>query len=312
MKKLLLAFLMLISSFAFANQQLTIVVPYPAGGDTDVLARLFASKYTEMTGKAAVVENRVGASGIIGFNYVSKAPNDGTVIALVPSTFVTVTYFYPAAKYDPLNDFSPIMLLAGQGFFLVVNSDTGIKTVKELVEANKKGKITAYGTPGVATPQNILGEMFNQSAKTNLTHIPFKGNSEIVNNMLNKTVDVTLNSMLPFIPHVESGKMNVIGVASSHRSPLFPNVPTLSEQGVPGLDFESWLGFVGPKGMSQEKVMEINRTLNEIIKQPDVQERLKKLAMIPNGSSPQVFKDRIANNQKKFDKIANTLNIKAE
>ncbi len=311
MKKLLFTLLMMLSSLSFANQ-LTIIVPYPPGGDTDVLARLFATKYTEVTGKPAVVENKVGASGIIGFNYVSKAPADGSIIALVPSTFVTATYFYPAAKYDPLNDFSPIMLLGGHGFFVIVNSDTGVKTVKELIEANKKGTVRAYGSPGVATPQNILGEMFNLNAKTTLTHVPFKGSSEVVNNMLNKTVDVSLNSLLPFIPHIESGKMNVIGIASSNRSPLYPNVPTLAEQGVPGIEFESWLGFVGPKGMSTEKVNEFNQIFNDIIKQPEVQERLKKLAMVPSGSSPQKFKDRIINNQQKFNKIAHTLNIKVE
>lgn len=311
MKKLLLTFLIMINSIAFANQ-LTIVVPFPAGGDTDILARIFATKYREMTGVPTVVENRVGASGIIGFNYISKAPNDGTVIGLVPSTFVTATYFFPAAKYDPLNDFSPIMQLSGHGFFLVVNSDTGIKTVKDLIEANKQGKVKAYGTPGVATPQNILGEMFNINAKTTLIHIPFKGNSEVINNMLNKTVDVSINTMLPFIPHVESGKISVIGVASPQRSPLYPNVPTLAEQGVRGIEFESWLGFVGPKGMSTEKVNELNKIFNEIIKQPDVQERLKKLAMLPIGSSPQVFVNRIQNNQNKFNNIAHTFNIKAE
>ena len=311
MKKILLILSMMLSTMTFANQ-LTIVVPYPPGGDTDVLARLFAAKYIEVTGKPAVVENRVGASGIIGFNYVSKANNDGSIIALVPSTFVTAPYFNPAAKYDPLNDFSPIMLLGGHGFFVIVNSDTGVKTVKELIDANKKGLVRAYGSPGIATPQNILGEMFNQAANTNLTHVPFKGSAEVVNNMLNKTVDVSLNSLLPFIPHIESGKMNVIGIASSQRSSLFPNVPTLNEQGISGIEFESWLGFVGPKGMSNEKVTELNQVFNDIIRQPDVQERLKKLAMIPTGSTPQRFRDRISNNQVKFNKIANTLNIKAE
>lgn len=311
MKKLLFTLLMMVSSLTFANQ-LTIVVPFPAGGDTDVLARIFATKYREMTGTPVVVENRVGASGIIGFNYISKAPNDGTVIGLVPSTFVTAPFFFPAAKYDPLNDFSPIMQLSGHGFFLFVNSDTGIKSVKDLVEANKQGKVKAYGSPGVATPQNILGEMFNNNAKTSLTHIPFKGNSEVITNMLNKTVDVSLNTMLPFIPHVESGKISVIGVASAQRSPLYPNVPTLAEQGVRGIEFESWLGFVGPKGMSSDKVNELNKTFNEIINQPDVQERLKKLAMSPVGSSPQVFINRIQNNQNRFNNIANTLNIKVE
>lgn len=311
MKKLIFALLMTIGSFAAANT-ITFVVPYPAGGDTDVLARLFATKYTELTGKTTVVENRVGASGIIGFNHVKNSPNDGSVIALVPSTFVTAPHFFPAATYDPLNDFTPIMQLGGHGFFVIVNSDTGIKNVKDLIAANKNGKVTAYGSPGVATPQNILGELFNLHAKTDLTHIPFKGNAEIVTNMLNNSVSVTLNSVLAFRPHVESGKMTIIASAGAERSPLYPAVPTLKEQGISGVEFESWLGFIGPKGMSASTVNEFNRTFNQIIQQPDVQERLKKLAMIPAGSSPEMFREKISTNQKKFSNISRTVNIKIQ
>jgi len=311
MKNILIAFLTMMCSLATAGT-ITFVVPYPAGGDTDVLARIFATKYTELTGKSTVVENRVGASGIIGFNYVKSAPNDGSVIALVPSTFVTAPYFFSAATYDPLNDFTPIMQLGGHGFFIIANSSTGIKTVKELIAANKQGKINNYGSPGVGTPQNILGEMFNLKAGTNITHIPFKGNAEIVNNMLNNTVDITINSALAFRPHVESGRMTIIASAGAQRSPLYPDVPTLAEQGIPGIEFESWLGFVGPKGMSTATVNEFNRVFNEIIKLPDVQERLKTLAMIPAGSSPSAFRQKIANNQKKFSAISKSLNIKAQ
>ena len=244
--------------------------------------------------------------------HISKAPADGTVIGLVPSTLATAPFFNPNAKYDAKTDFTPIMQLSGHGMFLAVNSNTGIKNVKDLVAANKDKKVLSYGTPGVASPQNVLGEMFNKEAGTDIRHVPFKGNADIINNMLNNTIPMSWNTMLPFIPHVESGVINIIAIASSKRSPLYPNVPTLKEQGYDGIEFESWLGFVGPKDMDKAEAAHLNHILNDIIKQPDVQDRLKKLAILPIGSTPEHFKDRISKDVEKFRKISKDLNIKVE
>lgn len=296
---------------AQAKQPLTIIVPFPPGGDTDILARLFALKYSERTGRTTIVENKPGAAGIIGFMQISKSVSDGSVIGLVPSTLTTAPYFNPeAAKYDPKTDFVPIMQLTGHGMFIAVNSDTNVRTVSELVDAIKKGRITAYGTPGIASPQNILGEMFKNATNTDVTHVPFKGNAEVVNALMNNTIQLTFNTSLPLLGLVESGKINLIANAGVRRSNLHPNVPTLEEQGIKGVEFESWLGFVGPKDMDSKIAMELNLAFNDIIKQPDVQDRLRRLAMNPIGSSTASFKDRIAKDSDKFLRISKEVNIR--
>lgn len=306
---------MMLLNVAHADQKqpLTVIVPYPPGGDTDILARLFATKYTEKTGRATVIENKPGAAGVIGFMHISKSPNDGTVIGLVPSTLATAPYFNPnAAKYDPKTDFVPILQLTGHGMYIAVNAETGVKTVADLIEANKAGKIKAYGTPGVASPQNIFGELFKQTTKTDITHVPFKGNAEVMNALMNNTIQITFNTSLPLLALVDAGKVNIIANAGTKRSSMHPNVPTLNEQGIKGVDFESWLGFVGPKDMDPKIAMEYNLVLNEIMRQPDVQDRLKKLAMNPIGSTPSNFRDRINKDSDKFFKLSKQLDIKIE
>lgn len=306
---------MMLLNVAHADQKqpLTVIVPYPPGGDTDILARLFATKYTEKTGRATVIENKPGAAGVIGFMHISKSPNDGTVIGLVPSTLATAPYFNPnAAKYDPKTDFVPILQLTGHGMYIAVNAETGVKTVADLIEANKAGKIKAYGTPGVASPQNIFGELFKQTTKTDITHVPFKGNAEVMNALMNNTIQITFNTSLPLLALVDAGKVNIIANAGTKRSSMHPNVPTLNEQGIKGVDFESWLGFVGPKDLDPKIAMEYNLVLNEIMRQPDVQDRLKKLAMNPIGSTPSNFRDRINKDSDKFFKLSKQLDIKIE
>lgn len=306
---------MMLLNVAHADQKqpLTVIVPYPPGGDTDILARLFATKYTEKTGRVTVIENKPGAAGVIGFMNISKSPNDGTVIGLVPSTLATAPYFNPnAAKYDPKTDFVPILQLTGHGMYIAVNADTGVKTVADLIEANKAGKIKAYGTPGVASPQNIFGELFKQTTKTDITHVPFKGNAEVMNALMNNTIQVTFNTSLPLLALVDAGKVNIIANAGTKRSSMHPNVPTLTESGIKGVDFESWLGFVGPKDMDPKIALEYNLVLNEIMRQPDVQERLKKLAMNPVGSTPANFRDRISKDSDKFLRLSKQLDIKIE
>lgn len=310
---LIASVLMLNVAYAEQKQPLTIIVPYPPGGDTDIMARLFATKYTEKTGRTTVIENKPGAAGVIGFMHISKSPNDGTVIGVVPSTLTTAPYFNPtAAKYDPKTDFTPILQLTGHGMYIAVNADSGVKTVADLIEANKAGKVKAYGTPGVASPQNIFGELFKQTTKTDMLHVPFKGNAEVTNALMNNTIQVTFNTSLPLLALVDAGKVNIIANAGTKRSTMHPNVPTLAEQGVKGVDFESWIGFVGPKDMDPKIASEYNLVLNEILRQPEVQDRMKKSAMHPVGSTPANFRDRIAKDSDRFQRLSKQLDIKVE
>jgi tripartite-type tricarboxylate transporter receptor subunit TctC len=303
-------------NFAYAEQKqqpLVFIVPYPAGGDMDIIARMFATEYTVKTGRVTVVENKPGAAGVIGFTQIAKSRNDGTVIGIVPSTIVTAPYFNPnAVRYDPKTDFVPILQVTSHNMHISVNADSGVKTINDLIEANKSGKITAYGTPGVASPQNIFGEVFKKATGTNMIHVPFKGNAEVVNSFINNTIQMTFNTSLPMQSFIDSGKIIVIASTGSKRSATYPNVPTLAEQGIKGIEFESWAGFVGPKDMSPKIANELNSVFLEIMKQPDVHDRLKKLSMTPSGSTASSFRDKIHRDADKFQKISKEIDIKAE
>lgn len=313
MKKVILGmFIALFSTLSLAKTPLTIVVGYPPGGDTDVLARLVAVKLAPLLDKPVIVENRVGAAGSIASNYVSSATGDGSIIMFAPSTFSTAPIVNQNIKYNPITDFTPIMQLSGHGMFAVVNTSTGINNIKELISANKDGRVQHFGSPGVGTPMHVLGEMFNRAASTNITHIPFKGNADIINNMLGNQIGFTWITLLPVIPHIDAGKMTVIGVASNKRSSFYPNVPTLAEQGIKDVEIESWLGFLGPKEMSKETANEINRRLNEVIAMPDVKDKLKSLAMIPVGSTPELFKETLRKDNAKYTRVIKMAGIKID
>lgn len=306
----------LLTTSTLANQKqapLTFIVPFPPGGDTDIVTRMFATEYTEKTGRVTVVENRPGAAGVIGFMAIAKSPNDGTVIGIAPSTLASAPYFNPkAAKYDPKTDFTPILQVTGHGMHIAVNSELGVKNIRELIEANKSGKIKAYGTPGVASPQNIFGEVFKQATGTDMIHVPFKGNAEVANSMSNNTVQMVFNTSLPVQSLIDAGKVTVIASTGSKRSHSHPNVPTLAEQGVREIEIESWLGFIGPKDMDPKFVNELNTILHDIMKKPDVQEKLRKLSITPSGSTPGNFRDKIYRDADRFQRLSKQLDIKIE
>lgn len=312
MRKIILSlFLCLVPIVSFAKTPLTILVGFPPGGDTDVLARLFASRLTTVMNRPVVVENKVGASGSIAARELLASPADGSVIMLVPSTFVTAPLVNSNIKYS-VEDFTPIMQISGHGMVAVVNSNTGVKNIKELITANKEKKITSFGSPGMGTPMHILGEMFNKTAGTDITHIPYKGNADIVTNMLGNQLSFTWITLLPVIPHVNADKMTVIGIASPKRSPFYPNVPTLAEQGIKDVEVDSWLGFVGPKNISKEVLNDLNAKLNEVLKMPDVRERLQAMAMSPVGDSPEAFRDKLKRDTDKYSKVVKNLGIKID
>lgn len=308
----LLSLLISLSAIS-AQPPITIVVAYPPGGDTDVLARLFAEKLSVKLSRPVIVENRPGASGAIGTIHVSKSSPTGDILLLAPSTLVTLPLVNPqGAKYNPVTDLTPIMQLSGYGMFAVINSNTGIKTIPELIAANKAGKVVAYGSPGAGSPMHILGELFNKIAGTDIQHIPYKGNNQVISNMLGDQLSFTWITLLPVIPHVNAGKMNIIGIAGHTRSPFYPNVPTLEEQGIHNIDVISWLGFLGPKGMNKETVKEINTHLREIALLPEIQSKFKQLAMTSVPSSPEAFEKTLIRETAKFEKILKIVEVRIE
>lgn len=300
---------------AFPNKAITIVVSYPAGGDTDALARLYAEKLSAKFGQTVVVENKPGASGTIGNSYVAKSAPDGHTLLFTPNTISIATLVLKSgtgAPYDAINDFTPIIQVGSQSLFLVATASSGITSVKDLVAAVKGGKLGTYASPGSGSPMHILGELFNNAAGVKIAQVPYRGSAPAVVDMLGGHVPFMYTTLGPVAQHVTSGKMVVIAVADAKRSPLLPNVPTLAESGYADVVVGAWQALMGPKGMPADVTNKLNVAMNEILKMPDVMSRMTTLATIPVGGDSAVLGRINAVDHHRYAKVIKDFGIQAD
>ena len=300
---------------AYPNKTINVIVSYPPGGDTDALARVFAEKLAARTGQSVVVENKPGASGTIGNSFVAKAPADGYTLLFTPNTFSIAPLVLKAgagAMYDPLNDFTPIILAGTQSLFVVATSASGVNNMKDLVAAAKSGKITSYGSPGSGSPMHILGAMFNKSADVKINQVPYRGSGPAVVDLIGGHIPMMYTTLGPVAQHISSGKVVNLAVADPKRSPLAPNVPTLSELGYKDADVGAWQGFMAPKGLPADIQRTLNAHFNEILKMPDVKEKMTTLALIPAGGEPVELARANADHNNRFGKVIKEFGIQAD
>ena len=300
---------------AYPNKQITVVVSFPPGGDTDALARLFSEKLATRIGHPVIVENKTGASGTIGNSFVAKANPDGYTLLFTPNTMATAPLVLKpgtGAVYDPLTDFTPIILAGTQSLFVVANTGSGVTSMKDLVAAAKAGKIATYASPGSGSPMHILGEMFNKSAGIKVSQVPYRGSGPAIVDLLGGHVPFMYTTLGPVSQYIASGKLVNIGVADPQRSPLQPNVPTLAESGFKDAEVGAWQGFLGPKGMAPDVVKTLNGHLNEILKMPDVATRMTMLALLPVGGDPSAIAKVIASDNSRYGKIIKEAGILAD
>lgn len=298
---------------SWPTKPVTIVVSYPAGGDTDAMARLFAEKLQARLGQPVVVDNKPGASGIIGNAHVAKAQPDGYTLLLTPSTFSIATLVVKtsgANSYDVLNDFTPIVLTGTQPLFLVSGAG-GAKDLRELL-ATAKSKPLSYASPGSGSPMHILGELFNKAAGVKVSHVPYRGVAPAVNDVLGGHIPLTFVTWGPVAPHIAGGKMTALAVADNARSPLAPNVPTLAELGVKGVEVTAWQGLMGPKGLPADIVRTLNTHMNEILKMPDVAAKMQTFGAIPAGGEPARLARTNAADHARFGRIIKDFGIQAD
>ena len=300
---------------AFPAKQINIVVSYPAGGDTDALGRLFAEKLAARTGQNVVVENKPGASGTIGNAFVAKAPADGYTLLMTPSTISSALLVLKpgtGGAYDTVGDFEPVFHMGTQQLFLVVNSTSGIKNVKDLVAAVKADKIKTYGSPGSGSPMHILGEMFNKTAGVKIQQVPYRGSAPAVVELIGNHMSFMYTTLGPVRQHIERGTLTNIAVADSARSPFAPNVPTLEEQGIRGANLGAWQGIMAPKGTPAAVVNTLNGHFNEIMKLPDVQARMALATTVPTGGEPRFLGRTHAAEYERMAKVIAENGIKAD
>jgi len=301
-KTLLLATGMMLSLFAysdsaFPSKPIRLIIYTPPGGALDFLARTVSQGLTEKLKQPVIVESRLGAAGNVGASYVAKSPPDGYTIgmATIATHGINPSLYGSKLPFDPIKDFAPIALAVELKNVLVVNPSLPIKNVSELVTYAKAnpGKLS-FGSAGTGTSQHFAGEMFKRVAQIELVHIPYKGLAQAVQDLISGEIQVMFSSVADALPHIRSGKLRAIGVASLDIAPSLPEIAPVALQGYPGFDVVSWFGFVAPAGTPKEIIARYNREIVSTLTQPEVIIRLAGAGMDVKTSSPEQFSDFIA------------------
>jgi tripartite-type tricarboxylate transporter receptor subunit TctC len=293
MKKILVLVLLLAQqAFAqtFPAKPVRIVVPFPPGGGTDVVARTVAPKMQELLGQPVLIENRAGAGGNIGTEYVAKSPADGYTL-LVASAATAINHTLAKNPgWDLTKDFAPVVLLVLNQSLLVAHPSVPASNVRELIALAKAkpGQVT-FASYGNGSSAHLIGELFKMMAGVDLLHVPYKGAAPAVNDVLGGQVNVLFADVAAILPHVKSGKVKALGIGSAHRFSGLPDVPTIAESGVPGFEGGGFLGLVAPAGTPRDAINALNAAALKTLAMPEVNERLNALASPPVGESPEYF-----------------------
>ncbi len=260
---------------AYPSKPVRLMVPYTPGAGTDTIARILAQKAGESLGQQVVIENRPGAGGTIGTEIVAKAPPDGYTLLFAPTSHAINPGIYPKLGYDTLKDFAPISIVASLPVVLAVEPSIPATSVKDLVALakSKPGALT-MASSGNGTVFHLTGELFKDAAGINMVHVPFKGGAPAVAALLGGQVSMTFETSVTLLPHIRSGKLRALGVASAKRIALLPDVPTLGESGFPAILAENWYGLYAPAGTPKEVIARLYADLDRAIHSPDVREKL--------------------------------------
>ncbi len=299
-------------ALAQGPRPLTIIVAYPAGGDTDALARIYAEKLAPRLGRPVVVENRSGASGAVGSIHVARAAADGDTLLMAPSTFAIVPHVLRrGANYDPVADFTPIHMPGTTPLLLVASRQSGLRSLADVVAAAKAGRITGYGSPGTGSPMTFMGEMFNRAAGLQVQEIAYRGVAPIVNDLLAGTIAIGNVTPGAVAPHLAAGTIIPVAVTERARSPVLPEVPTFIEAGFE-VDVQAWWGLYGPRGLPEPFVAQVNAQMEEVIRLPEVQERHRAFGIVTTGGAPAVLAARTRADWDRFGRLARELAIQAD
>jgi len=296
---------------AYPERPITLVVPAPAGGGTDILGRVVADGLTKRLGKSVIVENRGGGSGMIAADLVLQAPADGYTLFMVFSGVMTVNQsLYKNTKYDPLKDFVPIANFAQVPNLLIVHPSLPATSVTELIALAKErpGKLN-YASSGNGVSNHLAMELFKQMTGIEMLHVPYRGGAPAMVDLIGGQVDLMFNNMVEVTPHAEAGRVRTLAIATAERSPVLPDLPTVSESGVPGYSVNLWYGVVGATGIPENVVNLLNRTIQEIQDDPEVQARLDTLGAQPVKQSPGEFSRMIREEAQQWAKVIKEGNI---
>lgn len=291
---------------------ITIVVAFPPGGETDVLARLYAQKLTALLGRAVVVENRSGASGTIGAIYVSRAQPEGETLLFAPNTMAIAPHVMRRTQtYDPVTDLTPIIMTGTNALILMASRQSGLRSLEDIVPAARAGRVATYGSPGSGSPMNILGELFNRAAGIQLAEVAYRGTAPLVTDLLAGVVPVGFVTPAVVSEHVRAGSMVPLAVSSRERAALLPDVPTMIERGF-DVEVTAWYGLFGPRGMAAPLVQALNTHMNAVLQMPDVNERMNGLGIPRQGGDAARLAQVVRADSERYGRLVREFNISAE
>ena len=290
---------------SYPNRPVRLIVPFPAGGATDVLARAIGQYASEKLGQPIVIDNKPGAGGTIGSDLAAKADPDGyTLLIATGSTHSVGPLVNPKTPYNVERDFVPIVDVASTTTVMMVSNTVPAKNLQEFIQLAKSqpGKMN-FGSSGNGTNSHLTGELFKAQAGVFMTHIPYRGTGLVFNDMVSGQVQLLFDNVVTAMPHIKEGRLRILGVTSLKRLPFLPDVPTLHEQGLKGFDVSNWFGIYAPRGTSQEVVQKVNAAFNAALKDPELQKKMATLGAVPTGGTPQQMAQIVSAETNKWRKL---------
>jgi tripartite-type tricarboxylate transporter receptor subunit TctC len=299
---------------AYPTKPIRLVVPFPPGGATDILARAVAQKLAETWGQSVVVDNRPGAGGNIGSELVARAAPDGYTLEMgTVGTHAINSSLYAKMPYDHVKDFAPVILVAAVPNVLVVNPAVPANSVQELIAYAKAnpGKLN-FASSGNGTSIHLSGELFKVMAGVQMTHVPYKGSAPALQDLLGGQVQLMFDNLPPSLPQIKAGKLRALGVTTAARSPALPDVPTIAESGLPGFESSSWFGVLAPAGTSLAIIAKLNAEIGRWLASPEAKEKLVAIGANGAGGTPEDFAKHIAAETAKWAKVVKESGAKVD
>ncbi len=297
----------------YPSRPIRLIVPFPPGGANDILARILGQKLTETLGENVLIDNRAGASGIIGTEIVAKSAPDGYTLLMTPNTIAIQPSLYAKLPFDAAKDFAPVSLVALVPNILIVTKTLPVSSVKELVALAKRnpGQIH-FGSAGIGGSVHLAGELFKSMAKVDIVHVPYKGGGPALIDLIGGQIEMLFPDALASAPYLKTGKVKPLAVTSSKRLTALPALPTIAESGVPGYDSVGWYGVLTPTNTPPQIVQALSTAIANALRSPDVKAKLSAQAAEPVGGTPAEFGSHIASEAKKWAKVIKDAGIHAE
>ncbi|MBF6988127.1 MULTISPECIES: Bug family tripartite tricarboxylate transporter substrate binding protein [Cupriavidus] len=295
----------------YPSKPIRLIVPYPAGGGTDTVGRLVGQRLAEILGQPVVVENKPGASGMLGNDTVAKAPADGYTLLLAITAMIQSPSLYKRMPYDVARDFTPVSLIAKSSDLFVVPNRVPASNMREFLALAKAGKLS-YGSYGNGTSSHLHGELLRQQAGIDMAHIPYKGAAPLMSDVLGGQVDSAFVDVTSANPYLGSNKFRILGITGSQRYKALPNVPTFAELGLKGFEPNGWFALFLPSGAPKDVTARLAAETARIVKLPEVSQKLAGMGLQPVGSSPQELAEVVSGDMPKWAKIVRDANIQLD